>query len=156
MSALVVVSAVFFMPRSASDPQPLLKAGASPCFAVQLTAAALSVHLRAGRRSIDPHTLPASKQVLLQDAAWGEASREQKREARLEVLSQYADVAQFRHAPLFCMATTLKVGGKFGPDLVLIRHCKPMYAPRNSGVSTRIVSTLCVNRTICRRFTGAS
>ena len=48
-------------------------------------------------------------QLVLQEVAWDEASRERKRAERAAVLAQYQDIGDLQHEPLFCAETALKV-----------------------------------------------
>lgn len=65
-------------------------------------------------------------QLLLQEVAWDEGSRERKREARLHAMAQHEGIGDLGHEPLFCTETALKVP----PDnlaqscLILALPCK--------------------------------
>ena len=48
-------------------------------------------------------------QLVLQEVAWDEASRERKRAERAAIVAQYQDIGDLQHKPLFCAETALKV-----------------------------------------------
>ena len=48
-------------------------------------------------------------QLVLQEVAWDEASRERKRAERAAIVTQYQDIGDLQHEPLFCAETALKV-----------------------------------------------
>lgn len=60
--------------------------------------------------SPQPRLFHFAMQLLLQEVAWDEGSRERKRQARLRAMSEHEGIGNLEHEPLFCAETALKVG----------------------------------------------